>query len=271
MASLRTPSRWPTRWALALVLALSAAPARAHDYWLEFQPLSPTTGAELALSLWVGEDFVAEAEKAMQQARTVALRHLSSTADEDLLPGTREGATPLVQVRLTEPGGHVFGLERDPSHIQLRALKFNRYLKHEGLSAAFAERKQAGERLRRARERYHRYLKAFVQVGDKADGISTKILGHQIELVPERDLATLRPGDTLGVQLRFEGKPLPGAKIEAFHRSARGATVAGQAAVADANGRIEVTIDHSGAWLLRTVHMRRCTACTDAEWCAGSS
>ena len=253
-------------WALTLLLALSAAPSWAHDYWLEFQPLAPDTGDELALSLWVGEDFVAEAEKAMQQARTVALRHISGTTDEDLLPGTREGAAPIVQIRLAQPGGHLFVLERDPSHIRLRALKFNRYLEHEGLTAALAERKQAGERLRRARERYNRYLKAFVQVGDAVDGVSTRVLGHTIELVPERDLATLRPGDRLGVQLRFEGKPLPGAKIEAFNRNARAAAVSGQAAVSDANGRVEVTIDRAGAWVVRTVHMRRCTGCTDAEW-----
>lgn len=253
-------------WVLTLLLALNATPSWAHDYWLEFQPLAPDAGDELSLSLWVGEDFVAEAEKAMQQARTVALRHHSSTTDEDLLPGTREGATPIVQVRLAQPGGHLFALERDPSHIELRALKFNRYLKHEGLTAALAERKQAGERLRRARERYHRNLKAFVQVGDAADGISTKVLGHPIELVPERDLATLRPGDRLGVQLRFEGKPLAGAKIEAFTRTARGAAVSGQAGVSDENGRVEITIDRAGAWVLRTVHMRRCAGCTDAEW-----
>lgn len=250
----------------AVLLALSAAPTWAHDYWLEFQPLTPAAGEALALSLWVGEDFVAEAEKAMQQARTVALRHLSSMADEDLLPGTREGSTPLVQIRLEQPGGHLFALERDSSHIELRALKFNRYLKHEGLTAVFAERVRAGERLRRARERYNRYLKAFVQVGDAADGVSTRTLGHKIELVPERDLAALRPGDKLGVQLRFEGKPLPGAKIEVFQRRARGAAVVAQAAVSDANGRVEVTIDKSGAWLIRTVHMRRCAGCTDADW-----
>lgn len=253
-------------WALTLLLALSAAPSQAHDYWLEFQPLTPGAGDELALSLWVGEDFVAEAEKAMQRARTVALRHITRAADEDLLPETREGGTPIVQLRLDQPGGHLVALERDPSHIQLRARKFNRYLKHEGLTAALAERKRAGERLRRARERYQRYLKAFVQVGDAVDGVSTRTVGHKIELVPERDLAALRPGDRLGVQLRFESKPLPGAKIEAFNRDAGTAAVSGQAAVSDAGGRVEVTIDRAGAWVLRTVHMRRCAGCTDADW-----
>ena len=61
-------------------------------------------------------------------------------------------------------------------------------------------------------------------------------------------------------------KPLPGAEIEVFQRRARGAAVVAQAAVSDANGRVEVTLDKSGAWLIRTVHMRRCAGCTDADW-----
>ena len=56
-------------------------PARAHDYWMEFQPLAPGSDGELALSLWVGEDFTAEAEKEMQRARTVAFRRVTSDAD----------------------------------------------------------------------------------------------------------------------------------------------------------------------------------------------
>lgn len=214
MARLRTLS------SLLAALLLVAGPASAHDYWLEFQPLAPAVDDEFALSLWVGEDFVAEAQREMLKARTVSFCHVTGAADEDLLPGAREGATPLVQLRLEQSGGHLFGVERDAKRIELRALKFNRYLKHEGLTQAFAERKRAGERFRRARERYSRYLKAFAQVGDTADGVSMRPLGHPIELLPERDLAGLRAGDKLPVRLVFEGKPLAGAKIEAFVKAA---------------------------------------------------
>lgn len=258
----------PRRWALiAAVAAMFASPqpARAHDYWLEFAPLRPAVGAELALSLWVGEDFVAEEEKPMQRARMVALRHITRDGDVDLLPGAREGATPLQRVKLRAAGGHLLAVERDPSHITLRALKFNKYLKHEGLLAALAERRRAGERLRRASERYTRYLKAFVQVGDEADGVSTRVVGHRIELVPERDLAALAVGERLAMAVRFEGKALPGVQVEAFVRGGDGA-VRGQVATADAAGRVEFLVGEGGAWVVRTVHMQRCTGCADAQW-----
>jgi uncharacterized GH25 family protein len=251
--------------AAALVLALLTGPARAHDYWLEFQPLALDPGGELALSLWVGEDFAAHEQKPMEQARTVTLRHFAAGRDEDLLPATHDGATPLLRVVLSEPGGHLLALERTPARIELRARKFNKYLKHEGLLPALAERKKAGERLQRGRERYTRYLKAFVQVGAEADGQSTRVLAHHLELVPERDLATLRPGDRLGVRVRFAGAPLAGVLVEAFVRGPTGAPL-GQAATSDANGRVEFTVGRAGAWLLRTVHMQRCIGCDGVDW-----
>ncbi len=250
---------------LWLLLMLVTGPARAHDYWLEFSPRVPRAGDTLGLSLWVGEDYVAFEQKGMQRERTEVLRHLSAAGDEDLREGAREGAAPLVQVPLTGPGGHLLTLERTPAHIKMRALKFNRYLKHEGLRAAFAERKRSGERLQAARERYTRYLKAFVQVGDVADGQSTRVLGQRIELVPARDLAAVKSGERLALQVRFEGRPLAGVLVEAFVRDAAG-KAHGQQRVSDARGLVEFTLDRPGAWLVRTVHMQRCIGCEDAEW-----
>lgn len=249
----------------ALVLLTPTSDAAAHDYWLEFAPLRVEPSSEVALSLHVGEDFVAEKEKVMERARMVTFRHITSAGEDDLLAGASEGQRPLARTRLA-PGGHLFVLERNASHIEMRARKFNRYLKHEGLSAAFAARKQDGERHRRARERYTRHLKAFVQVGDVADGTSTKVLGQRVELVPDRDLATLRPGERFAMTLRFDGKPLAGAMVEAFVRAPGGHEPRGQKATSDANGRVEFTTLESGAWLVRTVHMQRCAGCTDAEW-----
>ena len=64
----------------------------------------------------------------------------------------------------------------------------------------------------------------------------------------------------------FAGKPLAGAKIEGFVKAAHDAPVAAQAAVSDAQGRVVVKITEPGMWLVRTVHMRRCAGCVDADW-----
>lgn len=251
---------------LALALAATPAPARAEDFWLEFQPLQPTPGSELAVSLWLGKNFIPEAQQALQQARTVALRHITSDADADLLPLTHDGITPPLRLHLAKPGGHLVSLERDVTRVQLRARKFNRYLEDEGLLAPLADRKQAGEQWNRGRERYTRYVKAFVQVGELADGVSTRVLGQRLELVPDRELAGLKTGDRLGVRVLFDGRPLASTQVEAFIRSPAGSHTLGQPASSDVTGRVEFTITESGTVLLRTVHMQRCVGCDDAQW-----
>ncbi|HEY0138089.1 MAG TPA: DUF4198 domain-containing protein, partial [Nannocystis sp.] len=83
---------------------------------------------------------------------------------------------------------------------------------------------------------------------------------------PERDLATLRAGERFVVTVTFEGAPLAGAMVEAFVRPAGASAPRGQKAVSDGQGRVEFTATEAGAWLVRTVHMRRCERCTDADW-----
>ncbi len=255
-----------TRWTLAFALALTAATAQADDYWLEFQPLAPDPGAELAVSLWLGKDFIPEVQQSMQQHRTAALRHITRAGDVDLLPQTRDGVTPLLRLRLESSGGHLLSLERDAARIQLRARNFNRYLEDEGLLAALAARKRAGELWHRGNERYTRYLKTFVQVGDVADGVSTRVVGQRLELVPDRDLAGIKAGERLGVVVMFEGRPLAGAQVEAFTRGPGGARSQGLPLSTDAAGRVQFTISEPGTVLVRTVHMQRCVGCEGTDW-----
>ncbi len=252
--------------ALAFALALVAIPAQADDYWLEVQPLTPSAGSELSLSLWLGKDFVPESQQEIHQARTLAMRHMTHAADVDLLPRTRDGVLALLHLQLAQPGGHLLSLERNPAHVQLRARNFNRYLEDEGLLAVLAERKRSGELWQRGSERYSRYIKTFVQVGDVADGVSTRVIGQRLELVPERDLAGLKAGDRLGMTVLFEGRALANAQVETFTRGPGGTSMRPQLASTDAAGRVELTIAEAGTMLVRTVHMQRCVGCDGVAW-----
>lgn len=258
----------PRSIALALLagLALLAAPAQAHDYWLEPRPATPALGSELDLTLWVGEALVPEEERPMQRPRTVAAQHYSAAGVEDLLASpTPDGQRPFARVRLSSAGGHLFAVERNTAHIELPARKFNRYLRHEGLRPVLKQRIAAGERRSPARERYTRYLKSYAQVGATADGTSQRVVGHALELVPERDLGDLRPGDAITFVVRFRGAPLAGASLAAHVRGADG-RVRSRSARADSRGRVTFRLDRPGLWVVRLVHMQRCAGCDDADW-----
>jgi Domain of unknown function (DUF4198) len=251
------------RWPVALAVTLVTWHAWAHDYWLLPDRLRARTGSRVTLSLWVGDDFVPEAARPWQRARTTRFERLSSRAPETLLERPREGAQPLLDVALGS-GGNLFVMDRDAARLELPAERFERYLHEEGLDAVIDARRARGESSAPGRERYTRALKAFVQVGAARDGVSMRVAGQVFELVPAADLARARRGQRLAVSVRFRGLPLAGVTVEALSRV--GESVQRAREVSDAHGEVTFTLDREATWLLRATHMARCEGCPDADW-----
>lgn len=238
--------------------------ASAHDYWMVPDPLVTPGPHQVDLSLFVGEGFVAEEKKPYQRGRTTRFVHVRGGAAADLMASAVEGAAPLVRLRVAEPGGHLFVLDRNIAKIELAAAKFEDYLRHEGLEDVIAERERRGESSKLGRERYTRHLKALVQVGDARDDTFAKVMGQPLELVPESNPAFTAPGERLAFRVQFRGAPLAKARVEAFWRA--GADIKGVTLTTDARGIVDIPIDRRGAWLVRMVHMVRCDGCADADW-----
>ena len=256
-----TPLRLP--FLVTALLALPA-PALAHDYWMVPAELVVPRDGDVAVSLFVGDDFVAEEEKRFERSRSSRLSHLHANRAEDLLGSALDGALPMLRLPLRGAGGHLLVLDRNVARLELEAHKFEEYLRHEGLTRALEERARRGETGKPGRERYSRSMKALVQVGSARDNTFGAVAYQTLELVPESDPIFASPGGELVVQVRFQGKPLPEARIEAFSRN--GADVRGAIYTADPAGRVRVRIERRGVWLVRMVHMVRCEACADADW-----
>ena len=250
--------------ALAIVLCL-AGPVFAHDYWMLPDALRGAPGVALAVSLWVGEPLQPEEERGLQRNRTVRFVRLRAGRTDDLMAGAGDaGALLLGRLSMIEPGGHLLAMERNVARIELEPARFEAYLREEGLTAVLADRVRRGETMVRGRERYTRYLKALVQVGATHDEVFRRTVGHTLEILPQRDPASLHAGDRLPVTVVFRGRPLAGA---ALALASRGVTdVRDASATTDANGRAELPIEHDGVQLIHMVHMVRCDHCADADW-----
>jgi len=243
---------------------LHAGSAAAHDYWLLPDSFRVTPAGRVGLSLWVGDGFVPEDGRPWQRERTPRFDHVSAQGVVDLLARPAEGARPLLTLSLGAAGGHLFAMDRNAARVELPADRFERYLREEGLAHVVDDRRARGESARSGRERYTRCLKAFVQAGGALDGVSTRAVGQEFELVALDDLARLRPGAALRVAVRLRGGAQAGVLVEALSRV--GGDVRRAAGVSDAAGRVTFTVDREGTWLLRAVHMERCEGCADAEW-----
>lgn len=248
----------------AAAIALLASPAVAHDFWLAPSELVLDGDREVTISLLVGEGLVSEQEKPFDPGRFPRLVRLHAGRAEDLIGSAVANAKPMLRLPVRGAGGHLLVVDRSPSRIELLPKKFEAYLREEGLEAIIGERAKLGEAAKPGRERYSRYLKALIQVGATRDETYRTVMDQTLELVPEANPAFVEPGGTLSVVVRFRGKPLAGAELEAFGKGQGGTGKASHRT--DAEGRVKVAIDRRGTWLLRLVHMERCQACPDADW-----
>jgi uncharacterized GH25 family protein len=246
-----------------LHLLLCVVGSQAHDYWLQPDSFFPAPGDAVTVRLHVGDHFSSEAERPFSKKATVTFQLLSARETRDLAAGVEDGQTPVATVKLPA-GTHLIALERGWTNIKLEAGKFNDYLKEEGLDAVLEQRRKDGQDKEPGRERYSRHLKCLLQAGDAADDTFKKVLGQRLEIVPDVNPATLKPGDKLPVRVLFDGKPLAGAQVSAYHRE--GDKLMTLTARTTDEGLATFKLDKSGPWLVRLVHMRRCTDSADADW-----
>jgi uncharacterized GH25 family protein len=250
-----------------LVLIIMAAlctvvPARAHDYWFQPDAFFVAPGKVVELRLLMGDDFVMEEERPYQKKATLRFQRIAGK-DATNLAG-EEDKKPFARLTLREAGTHLIALDRGSFLIKLEAGKFNKYLKEEGLDAVLEERRKAGEDKSPGRERYSRYVKTLIGVGDRPDATPLRAIGQKLELVPRANPLGLKRDDSLTVQVLFDGKPLAGATVFACHREKE--KTATQREKTDAEGLATFKMDKSGPWLIHLVHMRRAVKDADADW-----
>ncbi len=238
----------------------SAAPAGAHDYWLQPDVLETARGRVVRVSLLVGEGFVADERKPFDPRRTTRLLHVTAAGASEL----RAADQPTLPIEVVAPGGHLVVLDRGPARVAIDPAAFEAYLREEGLDDALRERVERGEHALPGRERYTRHLKALIQIGARRDDAFRAIAGQELEIVPQSDPGAVAPGGKVPLAIRFRGRPLAGALVMASFRDGDGVREARY--VSDAEGIASVSIDRRGAWLLHLVHMVRCDGCDDADW-----
>jgi uncharacterized GH25 family protein len=147
--------------------------------------------------------------------------------------------------------------------VRLKANEFNEYLAEDGLPRILADREEQDELALPVVERYTKWAKAILRVGEQGDETFEEPVGHRIEIVPEIDPYELRQGGILPCRVLFEDEPLPGATVMATR--AGGPRNESQG-VTDAAGRARLQIAESGRWYLRTIHMVRPADDSEVQW-----
>ncbi len=237
--------------------------ASAHEYWFEPETFFPKPNQPTVVHLYVGDGIIKDREeRAFQLAKTERFQVFSTGNALDLKTSLVENALPVYNFSAEKSGNYLLAMERNWSYIKLEAKKFEDYLREDGMEYISTERAKRGETEQEGKERYSRFIKSLLQVGDRRDDTYKKVLGLKLEITPLENPYAKRIGDKLKFQVLFDGKPLADRTVFADNRDSRT-----QQMTTDKNGQIQMKIEKSGLWLVRLVTMRRCAAdCGEAVW-----
>jgi uncharacterized GH25 family protein len=246
--------------AACLVALLSTSAAQAHDFWLAPGRFHVTRGETVELSLRYGEEYKGEA--APRDNFLIEKFVLMGPDETEPVPG-QDQQEPAGRVTLAKDGIYQVAYRGKRRLISMEAAKFEAYLKAEGLehiSRLRAERQETGKG---SLEVYSRCAKTLFKVGGGAKEGHDRIAGLRLEIVPETNPYLVAAGADLTFRVLFEGKPLANGLVIARSRAEPRHTASART---DGEGRVRLTLDRAGEWLVKCTHMIAAPAELSMDW-----
>lgn len=249
---------------LLAVIALGAVALAAHDTWLVPATFKVTAGQPVSVALNTSEDFPTSDSPA-QPDRIETFVAVTAEGRVEV-SGYRVEGNSLVADVTPGHGLTLVAAVTKPRLIVLEEKDFNTYITEEGLDFIVAARAARGQSFSAGRERYSKVAKLVLCADDKTDDKRRyrTAIGGRLEIVPLTNPCGLRAGDTLAVQVVFEGRPLAGAWVGAGTEGTHGHHYPFRQRT-DADGRALVRVDRPGPWFVRALHMVPLTEFNDAD------
>lgn len=241
----------------AVISSIVAGVALAHDFWIQPSAFWVAPQSLVPVSLQVGHGADRQRWE-VDSSRVTGFYSLGSFGKFDRVAELRAGDMsqdhPLT---FTTPGAQILVLTTSNTQSELPGLRFDAYLKEEGLTPAIDARARAKANDKPGRELYSRRAKALVQVGPalaKPQPLVTRPVGLTLEIVPEVDPYRVGAGESVPVRVIYQGRPLAGALVKLNNLDFDGKPI--QQITTDATGRAVFKIPRFGAWQLNVIWTR---------------
>jgi uncharacterized GH25 family protein len=224
----------------------------AHDTFLLPERFSAPVGTTVPLDLTSGMGFPF-LDTAIKPDRVAFTRvHLAGKTFEIRSFGPAEHSLRF-NARFSKPGVATIGVDLKPRTLDLELDKVQEYFDEIDPPDEVKKHWAAMPEPKRWRESYVKHSKTVVRVGKfEKDDSWRKPLGMALEIVPDTDPTTLKPGDAFTVHVLRDGKPFPGFSLGIIREE----MFKGEFGKTDAQGRVTFTLDKAGRWLLRGTDLR---------------
>lgn len=234
------------------LLAGGAAVLQAHDFWVVPQLFQVPEGWAVQVAGQTGMDFP-QSLSAIERGRVAEAELVSADDRMPVERSFRSGSSLMMESRPDAAGQWWVAVALETRPIRMSASQFDAYLEHDGVWDVLEERRSSGTSTDSVDERYTKYAKALVQVGEGGPEAYGRRVGHPIELVPLEDPFSLHPGDRFRVRLLWKGEPLADQVVFAGRAGAgEGPT---SHARTDSEGVVEFPVFVPGPWYLKAIHM----------------
>lgn len=252
-----------TVWGVIPVLAFLATQAGAHTLFFKPPTFFVTPGQEVTIPLLNGT-FEASANRIATNRMddTTVIAPGGDELDVDNSQWSYDEKISNLTVTFEQAGNYIIGVATRPSTIRILADSFNTYLRHEGLDDDAQERNERGETEIGAAERYAKFSKAILQVGDDHSDNFGALLGYPVEIVPLQNPYALGKGDVFRARILKDGQPLANELIYATHEGYSETSDDGifeelVRVRSDENGEVEFALAEEGRWYMRFIHLTR--------------
>ena len=238
----------------AMLLLISATILWAHDLFLKLDSYFVPAGTAVRVAVLNGTFSTSEGPVSPDRLRDLSLVGPGGRAAVPRAAWKPQGDTTWLTLTPASAGTYVVGASLTPRQIALTAVQFNEYLEHDGIPDVLNARRVAGELSKDARERYHKHVKAILQVGENRTDAFGAVLGYPAEIVPLRNPYAARIGDTLSVRALVDGKPVANQLVIAGGEQ-DGRAMPEVRARSDSAGVARFALGAAGKWYIKFIHM----------------
>ena len=256
MSHQRSLRKFAPIFGAAAVLVVTAI-ASAHDMFLRPERSMIAPQSDVLVRLLNGTFSASENSIVRARVRDASVFGPRARIPVDMSTWTESGDTTAFRVRVGGPGTYAVGVSTTASVIALPADTFNMYLRDDGIPDILAQRRTRNELTKPARERYHKHVKALLQVGDSLGPSYDAVFGYPAEIIPLANPYGLRRGGTLRIRVTVDGKPVPNQYILFGGRDANGARIEQRNTRSAADGTARIPLTSAGDWFVKFIHMTR--------------
>ncbi|MBL4676555.1 MAG: DUF4198 domain-containing protein [Mucilaginibacter sp.] len=229
-----------------LFFAFIALVSFVPDHFLLPEHFFLKKGDTLNLHLLLGENLAGESELQYASKQTTKFNIYEGKKTTDLTKTVKDNAKPLLKYNVDNNGPILISLNNDELN-EIPREDFLAFLTEQGYDD-IADKLKNSNALNFT-EKYNRYIKTLLTVGDGGGNEHSKVVGDDFEIIVKQNPYKLNYGEDLTATVTFKGKPYDGP-VWVYIKASSG-NIYPQKLNTDAQGRVYMNVSREGVYMLR--------------------